>query len=91
MLAIHPRTGELKTGSILTSDGHVFHTQFDKTDLGVMKLHDNMIFPITNSNERNGGEKGEDTGNMTLNSLRNIYLKSKLSNLLGVSAEDVTN
>ena len=40
VLAIHPKTKELRTASLLTTDVRSYHAQFDKTELGTMVISD---------------------------------------------------
>lgn len=48
VLAIHPKTKELRTASLLTADGSSYHhAQFDRTELGTMMINDTQLIPIT--------------------------------------------
>lgn len=49
VLAIHPKTGELKTGSILTSEGIRFNIRFDNPELGIVLIKDYNLIPIGDS------------------------------------------
>lgn len=49
VLAVHPKTFELKTGSILTSDYNKFDVRFDNPDLGIGLIKDYNIIPISES------------------------------------------
>ncbi len=49
VLAVHPKTGELKTGSILTSDYGKFDVRFDNPDLGIELIPDFSLIPISES------------------------------------------
>ena len=40
VLAIHPKTHELRTASLLTTDVYTYHAQFDKPELGVIIVSD---------------------------------------------------
>ena len=75
MLAIHPRTRELRTASLLTTDITSFHAQFDRTELGTMIIADIHLIPIS------GGEQAahHDPQQIRLNSFRNNYLQNKFS------------
>lgn len=49
VLALHPKTRELRTASLLTTDVHSFHAQFDKPELGVIIISDMQLIPISGS------------------------------------------
>jgi len=49
VLAVHPVSGELRTGTLLTTYGDKFHVQFHKTELGVCLMQDNKFIPISRS------------------------------------------
>jgi len=49
VLAIHPKTKELRTASLLTTDVSQYHAQFDKPELGVMIVSDTCLIPISGS------------------------------------------
>ena len=51
VLAIHPNTGELKSGSILTMDANKYHVQFDKPELGVCSISDTQLVPLYSPEE----------------------------------------
>lgn len=46
VLAVHPKTGELKTGSILTAESSRFDVRFDNPDLGISLIRDSNLVPI---------------------------------------------
>ena len=86
VLAVHPQTKELKTGTILTSDVVQFHVQFDRTELGVLLVKDIDLQPIA-SCKGNGGRLGMDPrgggSKVLLNNLRNLYLQNKFGQEAG--------
>ena len=86
VLAVHPQTKELKTGTILTSDVVQFHIQFDRTELGVLLVKDIDLQPIA-SIKGKGGALGMDTrgegSKVLLNNLRNLYLQNKFGQEAG--------
>ena len=47
VLAIHPKTKGLRTGSLLTTDIRSYHAQFDRTELGTMIITDQQLIPIS--------------------------------------------
>jgi hypothetical protein len=47
VLAIHPKTKELHTASLLTTDVSQYHAQFDIPDLGVIIISDQQLIPIS--------------------------------------------
>ena len=49
VLAIHPISGEIKIGSILTLEGNEFDIRFDNPELGTMIIKDYNIIPIEDS------------------------------------------
>ena len=49
VLAVHPKTGELKTGSILTAEISKFDVRFDNLDLGIALIKDYNLVPIGES------------------------------------------
>jgi hypothetical protein len=49
VLAAHPKTGEIKTGSILTSEGGEFDIRFDNPELGIVLIKDYNIIAIDDS------------------------------------------
>ena len=49
VLAIHPKTKELRTASILTTDVQSYHAQFDRAELGVIVISDLHLTPISGS------------------------------------------
>lgn len=51
VLAVHPKTGEIKTGSILTSEGSEFDIRFDNPDLGIVLIKDFNIISMEDSKE----------------------------------------
>ncbi|OMJ86765.1 hypothetical protein SteCoe_11618 [Stentor coeruleus] len=46
VLAVHPSTRELRSGSILTLDSSRYHIQFDRPELGVAPVTDSQILPL---------------------------------------------
>jgi hypothetical protein len=40
VLAIHPKTRELRSATLLTSDIQTYHAQFDRKELGTMVISD---------------------------------------------------
>jgi len=40
VLAVHPKTKELRTAQLLTCDARQFHAQFDRPELGVCMIND---------------------------------------------------
>mmetsp|Transcript_32335 Transcript_32335/g.23878 ORF Transcript_32335/g.23878 Transcript_32335/m.23878 type:complete len:121 (+) Transcript_32335:1258-1620(+) len=75
VLAVHPKTRELRTASLLTADVQQFHAQFDKPELGVIVIRDQDVVPISGSDYFQS--KTRDGANVQLNNLRNILLQSK--------------
>ncbi|CAG9318617.1 unnamed protein product [Blepharisma stoltei] len=51
VLAIHPGTGDLRSGSILTLDSSRYHIQFDKPELGVSLVSDIQLVPLFTGEE----------------------------------------
>jgi hypothetical protein len=49
VLAIHPKTNEIKTGSILTSEGNRYDVRFDDQEFGISLVRDYNIIPIAMS------------------------------------------
>ena len=49
VLAVHPKTKELRTASLLTTDAYSYHAQFDRPELGVMIVSDTQLVPISGS------------------------------------------
>lgn len=47
VLALHPKTRELRTASLLTSDVKSYHAQFDRPELGVIIINDRQLVPIS--------------------------------------------
>ena len=45
VLAVHPRTKEVRSGSILTLDATKYHVQFDLPELGVCLISDTQLAP----------------------------------------------
>jgi len=45
VLAVHPRTKEVRSGSILTLDATKYHVQFDLPELGVCLISDSQLAP----------------------------------------------
>ena len=46
VLAKHPKSKEIKTGTILTAGLEYYHIQFDKAELGVSLVRDTELMPI---------------------------------------------
>ena len=51
VLAVHPGTGHVRSGSILTFDSNKYHIQFDRQELGVCLISDTQITPIEGENK----------------------------------------
>jgi hypothetical protein len=51
VLGIHPKTGQVKSGLILTLDSNCYHVQFDAPELGVCFLSDTEIVPLYTGEE----------------------------------------
>ena len=49
VLAVHPKTGEMKTGSILTTEGSEFDIRFDNPELGIVLIKDFNIVAMEDS------------------------------------------
>lgn len=49
MVALHPITRELRTGSLLTTYADQYHVQFHNVELGVHCLADTALIPISTS------------------------------------------
>ncbi len=79
VLAIHPKTRELRTASLLTSDVRQYHAQFDRPELGVCVISDTQLIPIS------GNEyylpPPDPMATLQLNNLRNLYLQNKFQSL----------
>mmetsp|Transcript_39565 Transcript_39565/g.38082 ORF Transcript_39565/g.38082 Transcript_39565/m.38082 type:complete len:247 (+) Transcript_39565:79-819(+) len=75
VLALHPKTKELRTASLLTADVHQFHAQFDKPELGVIVIKDQDVIPISGSDYFQQSQR--EGSNVQLNNLRNMYLQNK--------------
>ena len=52
VLAIHPSTRELRSGSILTLDSSKYHIQFDRPELGVTPVADIQILPLLGESQK---------------------------------------
>lgn len=52
VLAIHPCTRELRSGSILTLDSSRYHIQFDRPELGVTSVTDVNILPLLSDSQK---------------------------------------
>jgi len=77
VLAIHPHTGDLRSGSILTLDANKYHVQFDKADLGVSSVADTQLVPMYS-----GEEPREEPARVTFKAGVNIYAMAFLLKLL---------
>lgn len=49
VLAVHPKIGEIRTGSILTFEGSEFDIRFDNPELGIVLIKDYNIISIEDS------------------------------------------
>ncbi len=86
VLAVHPKTKNLHTASLLTSDVQQFHAQFDKTDLGVAVIADTHLFPISGNQYYQRPNSAENSSSqLHLNNIRNIYLYNKFASQTAVS------
>lgn len=61
VLAIHPGTDDLRSGSILTLDSCRYHVQFDKPELGVSLVSDINLVPLYNGEENRNYPFAQDT------------------------------
>ena len=84
MLAQHPQTGMLHTGSVLTSGHDSFHVLFDRIELGVRVVRDQEILLISDDHETPGSEES-----VLLNQYIEYYLKNKFGD--GASQEGQTS
>jgi hypothetical protein len=51
VLGIHPKTGQVKSGIILTLDSSCYHVQFDAHELGVCFISDTELVPLYTGEE----------------------------------------
>ena len=61
VLAIHPCSKELRSGSILTLDSFRYHIQFDRPELGVTPVTDYHILPLLNESQKLGDSEETPT------------------------------
>ncbi|CAI2361399.1 unnamed protein product [Moneuplotes crassus] len=76
VLALHPRTGTLNTGTILTSNIVSAHIQFDREDLGVWLVKDYNMVSFKKIQKANGN------GQLNANDIRSIQFNSAMKSLL---------
>jgi len=79
VLAIHPKTRELRTASLLTTDIRSYHAQFDRTELGTVMINDLQLIPISGNEYYNSQQIGGGVQAMQLNTWRDQYLNNIFS------------